>query len=62
MVDMQVIAATHNANRFSNKLLRPDCLFVLSEHGIAAAVDATRRELHEGHNLERLYKAGAFDV
>lgn len=59
---MQVIATTHNTDLFSNKTLRPDCLFVLSESGIVAAADATDRELREGHNLERLYKAGEFDV
>ena len=60
--DMQVIATTHNTDLFSNRSLRPDCLFVLSEGGIVAAADATTRELREGHNLERLYKAGEFDV
>ena len=59
---MQVIATTHNTDLFSNKTLRPDCLFVLSNSGIVAAADATDRELREGHNLERLYKAGEFDV
>lgn len=60
--EMQMVATTHNTDLFSNKILRPDCLFVLSEHGITAAVDATTRELREGHNLSRLYKAGEFDV
>ncbi len=60
-VDMQVVAATHNTDLFSNKVLRPDCLFILSRDGVVSAADATRRELREGHNLEKLYKAGEFD-
>ena len=60
--NMQVIATTHNTDLFSNRFLRPDCLFVLSPRGIFAAADTTTRELHEGHNLERLYQAGEFDV
>lgn len=60
--DVQMIATTHNTDLFSNKTLRPDCLFVLSGGRIVPAADATTRELREGHNLEHLYKAGEFDV
>lgn len=58
----QVICASHNTDLFSNKIMRPDCLFILSRSGITSAANATRRELREGHNLEKLYKAGEFDV
>lgn len=57
----QIICASHNTDLFSNKILRPDCLFILSENGIVSAANATKRELREGHNLEKLYKAGEFD-
>lgn len=56
----QTIAASHNTDLFSNKVLRPDCLFILSRDRITSAANATRRELREGHNLEKLYKAGEF--
>lgn len=56
----QVICASHNTDLFSNKILRPDCLFILSSSGITSAANATKRELREGHNLEKLYKAGEF--
>lgn len=56
----QTIAASHNTDLFSNKVLRPDCLFILSRERIVSAANATRRELREGHNLEKLYKAGEF--
>lgn len=58
----QVICASHNTDLFSNKIMRPDCLFILSRNGIISAADATKRELREGHNLEKLYKAGEFDA
>lgn len=58
----QVLCASHNTDLFSNKILRPDCLFILSDHNIISAANATDRELREGHNLEKLYKAGEFDV
>lgn len=56
----QTIAASHNTDLFSNKTLRPDCLFILSSDRLISAANATRRELREGHNLEKLYKAGEF--
>jgi hypothetical protein len=59
---IQVIAATHNTDLFSNKTIRPDCVYILSKDGITSAANATKRELREGHNLEKLYKAGEFDV
>lgn len=58
----QVICASHNTDLFSNKIMRPDSLFILSRNGITSAADATKRELREGHNLEKLYKAGEFDA
>lgn len=56
-----MLCASHNTDLFSNKILRPDCLFILSSSGIVSAADATERELREGNNLEKLYKAGEFD-
>lgn len=41
----QVICASHNTDLFSNKIMRPDCLFILSRSGITSAANATRREL-----------------
>lgn len=58
----QIVCASHNTDLFSNKIMRPDCLFILSSEGLTSAANATKRELREGHNLEKLYKAGEFDV
>lgn len=58
----QVLCTTHNTDLFSNEVLRPDCLFVMTSSKILSAVEATERELREGHNLEKLYKAGEFNV
>lgn len=57
----QVIMTTHNTNLMTNRLMRPDCLFILSRNGkLTALCDATPRELREGHNLEKLYISGEF--
>ena len=58
----QVVFTTHNTNLMSNKIMRPDCLFILSRDGrLTALCDATERELREGHNLEKLYIGGEFE-
>lgn len=58
----QLVMTTHNTNLMSNRLMRPDCLMILSRYGtLTALCDATERELREGHNLEKMYKSGEFE-
>lgn len=58
----QIIMTTHNTNLMTNRLMRPDCLFVLSTRGtLTALCNATLRELREGHNLEKMYISGEFE-
>lgn len=56
-----VILTSHNTNLLTNKIMRPDCYFILSGSRIVSIADATDRELREGHNLEKLYKSGEFN-
>lgn len=58
----QIIMTSHNTNLMTNRLMRPDCLFILSRTGtLTALCNATRRELREGHNLEKMYISGEFE-
>ena len=58
----QFIMTSHNTNLMTNKIMRPDCLFILSSKGtLTALCDATERELREGHNLEKMYIRGEFE-
>lgn len=58
----QIIMTSHNTNLMTNRLMRPDCLFILSRAGkLTALCNATLRELREGHNLEKMYISGEFE-
>lgn len=58
----QMIMTTHNTNLMTNRLMRPDCVFILSRAGaLTALCNATPRELREGHNLEKMYISGEFE-
>lgn len=60
--ESQMIMTTHNTNLMTNRLMRPDCVFILSNTGsLTALCDATQRELREGHNLEKMYISGEFE-
>ena len=59
----QIILTSHNTKLMSNRLFRPDCLFILSRNGkLTSLNNATKRELREGHNLEKMYISGEFDA
>lgn len=58
----QIVFTTHNISIMTNKLSRPDCLFVLSMDGrITSLNNATERELRQGHNIGKLYISGEFE-
>lgn len=60
--ECQFIMTSHNTNLMTNKIMRPDCLFILSSKGtLTTLCDATERELREGHNLEKMYISGEFE-
>ena len=61
MKNTQVMLTSHNTNLLSNKIMRPDCYFILTKSRITSIANATNRELREGHNLEKLYMSGEFD-
>lgn len=56
----QALLTTYNTCNISNDLLRPDCYFLCSKNKIVDANNATDKELRRGHNLEKLYRGGAF--
>lgn len=61
MKHTQVILTSHNTNLLTNRIMRPDCFFILTKDNLTSFSNATDRELREGHNLEKLYMSGEFD-
>jgi len=62
MPECQAIMTSHNTNLLSNRIMRPDCYFILTSDKLTSLANATERELREGHNLAKLYMGGEFDV
>ncbi len=60
-INSQVIITTHNTTIMSNDLLRPDCYFLMDEKSVSPLSTKTVKELRSAHNIEKLYKAGAFN-
>ena len=61
ILGVQVFTTTHNTDLMSNDLLRPDCYFLLENNSIRAISELTEKELRQAHNLQKMYKAGAFN-
>ena len=59
-MDCQVFTSSHNTYLMTNDLLRPDCNFILNNNKIKCLADCTDKELRFGHNIEKIYRAGAF--
>lgn len=56
----QILFTTHNTDLLSNDLLRPDCFFWMNDGKIASLASLTEKELRKAHNLQKMFKAGAF--
>lgn len=59
-LDCQVFMSSHNTYLMTNDLLRPDCNFILANGRIKPLSACTDKELRFGHNIEKIYRAGAF--
>lgn len=58
----QLFLSSHNTFLMTNDLLRPDCNFILKDYKITSLVNLTDKELREGHNIEKLYRGGTFNL
>lgn len=58
--NMQSIVTSHNTYLMKNSITRPDCCFILTDGKITSLSDSTQKEIREAHNLEKMYRNGAF--
>lgn len=58
--NMQAIVTSHNTYLMRNSITRPDCCFILVNNKVTALCDCTDKEIREAHNLEKMYRNGAF--
>lgn len=56
----QLFLSSHNTYLMTNELLRPDCNFIINDGSIKSLSNCTDKELRFGHNIEKIYRAGAF--
>lgn len=61
-LNCQVFTSSHNTYLMTNDLLRPDCNFILQDNLIKPLHACTEKELRFGHNIEKLFRGGAFKV
>jgi AAA15 family ATPase/GTPase len=61
-LNCQVFMSSHNTYLLTNDLLRPDCNFILQNNTIKPLQACTEKELRFAHNIEKIYRAGAFHV
>ncbi len=59
---VQCILTSHNTTNLTNDLLRPDCYFIMNKRTSMSLANSTDKELRKAHNIEKMYKAGSFDV
>ena len=58
--NLQSVVTTHNVSLMSNKITRPDCVYIISNNKINNLSNCTEKELREAHNIEKLYREGSF--
>lgn len=60
--ETQVFLTSHNTDLLSNDLLRPDVYFIIQGGVIRSLDKLTEKELRAAHNLQKMFKAGSFNV
>ena len=59
--NVQCLMTTHNTDLLNNDLLRPDCYYNLENGVIKSFAESTEKELRRIHNIQKMFKAGAFN-
>lgn len=57
----QIFLTSYSTGLMNNDLMRPDCYFIMNDNRVDSLPYVTNKDLRKAHNLDKLYKAGAFD-
>lgn len=58
--NFQILISTNNTVMMTNDILRPDCYFVMDGNKAESIDNLTKKELKKSHNIEKMFRAGAF--
>ena len=59
---VQIFLTTHNTDLLSNDLLRPDAYYIVKDGSLDSLDRLSKKELRSAHNIQKMFKAGSFDV
>lgn len=59
--NMQSMVTTHNVTLLNTDVTRPDCAYIIDKTGVRNLSSRTSKELRKNHNIEKLYREGAFN-
>lgn len=61
LTEIQIVVTTHTSSLISNRILRPDCYFILEKGRLNSIDELSSRDLEKAHDIEKIYRAGGFD-
>lgn len=59
--DGQIVFSSHDTSLMTNDLLRADSYYIINGKTITSIANSTDKDLRKEHNLERMYRAKAFE-
>ena len=61
LINTQIVLSTHNTDLISNDILRPDAYYLINNNIIKSFDQLSKKELRRAHNIQKMFKAGAFN-
>lgn len=59
--NLQSMVTTHNVTLLNTEVTRPDCAYIIDNHGVINLSDRINKDIRKSHNIEKMYRAGEFD-
>lgn len=59
--NLQSMVTTHNVTLLNTDITRPDCAYILDQHGVINLCDRIDKNIKKNHNIEKMYREGEFN-